>query len=92
MIRLKQDDSLHRIKIEKQEDKIYHLNHAKKQLTAEIETLGQKHEYRRDLVADLSTELCLTVSTRESILKQELNESFIEEEVIKSNEALLYSR
>ena len=68
-----QELSSNRLKIESQVSELRGLTYSNDSLTAEVESLRQKDEYRRDLMTDLSTELSLTVS-RENQLQVEVDQ------------------
>jgi hypothetical protein len=80
---LEQELSSNRLKLETQVSELQGLTYSNDSLTAELQSLRQKDEFRRDLMTDLSTELSLTAS-RESKLQvevEQLKERSIAEEI-----------
>ncbi len=53
------------------QDQIQHLATAHEKLSVELHALEERHEFRNELIADLSTELSLSTA-RESLAKQHL--------------------
>lgn len=80
---MEQELSSNHLKLESQVSELRGLTYSNDSLVAELESLRQKDEYRRELMADLSSELSLTAS-RENQLKvevEQLKERSIAEEI-----------